>query len=238
MSQHLTASSPAETKPRKMPPARPQGRLLGAAALISPVALGAHYAVDPTGMLPRDDAAALLTAVAESPGRYVAATLVYLVGIVTLIGWAAVLTLAGRRHAPILSTVTAVLLVLGAVAGAGFAGLRLTAAALTENGAPITGATQAWTRIQDGAPFLVLAPALIAVVLATLLTAVVLFRCRRHIPVWAGPAYLAGFVLASGEFPGVVSVAGGLVQAVAVWPVVRHALEDDTARTSGIHAAI
>ncbi len=158
---------------------------------------------------------------AESPGRYVAATLVYLLGIVTMIGWAAVLALAGRRRAPILSTATAVLLVLGAVAGAGFAGLRLTAVALTENGAPISGSTHAWTRVQDGAPFLVLAPALIAVVLATLLTALVMFRCRRDIPVWTGPAYLAGFVLASGEFPGAISIAGGLMQAAAVWPVVR-----------------
>ena len=237
MSHDLTALSAAVTEPRDVPPARLLGRLLGAAALVSPVALGAQYAVDPTGMLPRDDAAALLAAVAESPGRYVAATLVYLLGIVTLIGWAAVLALAARRHAPVLSTVTAVLLVIGAVAGAGFAALRLTAAALTENGAPITGATQAWTRVQDGAPFLVLAPALIAVVLATLLTAIVMLRCRRDIPVWAGPAYLAGFVLASGELPGVLSVAGGLVQAVAVWPVVRQALGRRTARTGGIHPA-
>ena len=137
MSHDLTAPTPTVTEPSASVPAPLLGRLLGAAALISPVALGAQYAVDPTGMLPRDDAAALLAAVAEAPGRYVAATLVYLLGIVTLIGWAAVLALAGRRRTPILSTVTAVLLVIGAVAGAGFAGLRLTAAALTDNGAPI-----------------------------------------------------------------------------------------------------
>ena len=231
MSHDLTAPTPTVTGPAAAVPAPLLGRLLGAAALISPVALGTQYAVDPTGMLPRDDAASLLAAVAEAPGRYVAATLVYLLGIVTLIGWAAVLALAGRRRTPILSTVTAVLLVIGAVAGAGFAGLRLTAAALTDNGAPIAGAVQAWTRVQDGAPFLVLAPALIAVVLATLLTAVVMFRCRRDVPVWAGPAYLAGFVLASGEFPGVVSIAGGVVQAVAVWPVLRHALGRSQARS-------
>ncbi len=51
MSHDLTAPSSAVTETEELPPARLLARFLGAAALISPVAFGAQYAVDPTGML-------------------------------------------------------------------------------------------------------------------------------------------------------------------------------------------
>ncbi len=42
------------------------------AAVVSPLALSAQYALDPTGMLPRDDSAGFLAAIAEEPGQYLA----------------------------------------------------------------------------------------------------------------------------------------------------------------------
>ena len=107
-------------------------RLLAVAAVVSPLALAAQYALDPTGMLPRDDAAGLLTAIAEHPGQYLASTVVYLVGMITLVAWALTLFAALRDLTPRLAATASTMLTLGAIGGAGFAGLRLAACSFVE----------------------------------------------------------------------------------------------------------
>ena len=199
-------------------------RLLAVAAVVSPLALSAQYALDPTGMLPRDDAAGLLTAIAEEPGQYVVATVVYLVGMVTLVAWALTLFAALRDRTPRLAATAATMLTVAAVGGGGFAGLRLVACSFVEDGEVLPGAAEIWTRLQDGPAFMVLGPMMLMAVVGTLLAGIAMILARSEVTVWAGPLYLAGFVLGSGEFPVPVSVAGGLLQAVAVLLVARLAV--------------
>ena len=222
----VLAPQPSVTTPvvetRPAVPAR--RRLLAYAAVVSPLALAAQYALDPTGMLPRDDAAGLLAAIAEEPGRYLASTVVYLIGMITLIAWALTLFAALRDHAPRLVATASTMLTLAVVGGAGFAGLRLASLSFVEDGEVTTGAVEIWERLQGGPLFIVLTPLLVMAILGTLLTGVAMIRARALLTVWAGPLYLVGFVLGSGEFPPAISVLGGVCQAVAVLPVVRRAL--------------
>jgi hypothetical protein len=135
---------------------------------------------------------------------------------------AAMLALAGRRRAPWLSGVAATLLVIGGVGGAGFAGLRLVAIELAEQGG--ASSVEAWEAVQSGVPFAVLGSLLLMAILGTLLSAAAIVRARADIAVWAAPALLVGFVLASGEFPVWVSVVGELVVLASLVPVARAAL--------------
>lgn len=199
-------------------------RLLAAASVVSPLALSVQYALDPTGMLPRDDADALLTAVAEQPGQYVAATVVYLVAMVTMLAWALTLFAALRGRTPRLAATAATMLSVAAVGGGGFAGLRLVAASFVEDGEVAPGAAHIWSQLQEGPAFLVLGPMMLMAILGTLVTGVAMILGRREATVWAGPLYLAGFVLGSGEFPVAVSVVGGVLQAAAVLLVARLAV--------------
>ncbi len=202
-------------------PVHPRRRLLVGAALVGPVALAAQYVLTSNG-LPRDEAGPWLAGLAEDPTRQVLSVIAYLVAMLGGVAGAAMLALAGRRGAPWLSGVAAAMLVAGAVGGAGFAGLRLVAVELAEQGGP--GAAEFWARVQTGSPFDVLSWLLIMAVLGTLVAAAAVFRARADIAVWAGPAMVAGFVLASGEFPVWVSVAGELVALAALVPVARAAL--------------
>ena len=199
------------------------GRLLAAAALLSPLAFGLQYVVD-TSTLPREDPAVYLGGLAEAPGRSTLALCVYLVAVACIVPLALVLVRAcrdsSRRLAPIAATVT----MLGALAGAGFAGVRLVALSLVADGEVPAYGDAAWTAMQEGAAFAVLSPLLLCAILGAFLATAVMVRARRDLGWWVAPTYLLGFVLASGEFPDVVSLVGGVVQAVALVPVARRAL--------------
>ena len=71
---------------------------------------------------------------------------------------------------------------------------------------------------------MVLGPLVLMAVLGTLVAGIAMFRARADVTVWAGPLYVVGFVLGSGEFPVAVSVVGGVLQVVAVLPVARFAV--------------
>jgi hypothetical protein len=176
-------------------------------------------------MLPRDDAAGLLAAIAEDPGQYLLSTVVFLVGMITLVAWALTLFAAVHDRIPRLAATTATMLTLAAIGGAGFAGLRLAACSFVDDGEVTTGAVEIWSRLQEGPVFLVLTPLLVMTILGSLFAGVALIRVRSEVTVWAGPLYLAGFVLGSGEFPVAFSIAGGLLQAVAVLLVARLAVK-------------
>ncbi len=195
--------------------------LLVGAALLSPLALGVQYALSAPG-LARDDAATWLGGIAENPGRETVALAVYVVGMVTGVAVAIMLALAGRRRAPLVSTAAATLLTIGAIGGAGFAGIRLVAVVLAGSGNP--AAVPLWEAVQVGAPFTVLTGFLGMAIVGTLVAAVAMVRARADVTVVAGPLYLAGFVLSSGEFPAWVSVLGTLVQFAALLPVARAAV--------------
>jgi hypothetical protein len=196
-------------------------QLLVGAALLSPLALGVQYALSAPG-LARSDAATWLGAIAEHPVRESIALAVYLVGMVAYVAVAAMLVAAGRRRAPVVSAAAATLLTIGAIGGAGFAGIRLVAVVLADSGNP--AAVPLWEAVQTGAPFDVLTWFLGMAIVGTLVAAAALVRARADVTVFAGPAYLVGFVLSSGEFPSWVSVVGAVVQFAALLPVARAAL--------------
>ena len=211
-------SHPA-AEPADAPHAR--RRLLVGAAFLGPVGLAAQYVLSSAG-LPRDEAGPWLAGLAEDPTRQVLSVVAYLLAMVGGVAGAAVLALAGRRRAPWLSGIAAGLLVVGTVGGGGFAGMRLIAIELAEQGGPSSVA--AWEAVQGGSPFAVLGSLVLMAILGTLVGAAAVVRARRDIAVWAAPAMVVGFVLASGEFPAWVSVVGELVALAALVPVARAAL--------------
>jgi hypothetical protein len=213
-----SSSAAAETPARAADVRR---RLLVGAAFAGPLALAAQYALSSAG-LPRDEAGPWLTGLAEDPSRQVLAVVVYLVAMLAGVAGAVMLAIAGRRRAPWLSGIAATLLVMGSVGGGGFAGIRLVAVELAEQGGPSSVAV--WESVQNGAPFAVLGPLVLMAVLGTLVAVVAIVRARQDIAVWAAPAMLVGFVLGSGEFPAWVSVIGELVALAALIPVARAAL--------------
>ncbi|MGK5113909.1 MULTISPECIES: hypothetical protein [unclassified Geodermatophilus] len=216
------ATAPAtDSSASEATPPHPRRRLLAGAALVAPVALAGQFLLSSAG-LPRDEAATWLAGLAETSTRSTLSVVVYLLGMAAGLAVAASIALAGRARAPWLSGAAAALLALGAVGGGGFAGMRLIAIVLAERGGPDAVAT--WTAVQDGAPFLVLGPLVLMAVLGTLVATAALVRARRDVTVWAGPAYLAGFVLSSGEFTAWVAVLGCAVQLGALLPVVRAAV--------------
>ncbi|MGY1742998.1 MULTISPECIES: hypothetical protein [unclassified Blastococcus] len=218
-------TSPAPAAPAPAAPApdvvHPRRRLLVGAALVGPVALAVQALLSSTG-LPRDEAGPWLAGLAEAPTSQVASIVVYLVGMVATLALAATVALAGRRRAPWLSGIAAALLAAGCVGGGGFAGMRLVAQVIAERGGPEAAAL--WTEVQQGPPFLVLGPLVGMAILGTLATTAALVRARADVAVWAAPAYLAGFVLASGEFPVAVTVLGEALVLAALVPVARAAL--------------
>jgi hypothetical protein len=132
------------------------------------------------------------------------------------------LALAGRRRAPWLSGIAATLLAIGSVGGGGFAGIRLVAIGLAERGG--SSSVEVWEAVQTGSPSAVLWSLVLMAILGTLVGAAAVVRVRKDIAVWAAPAMVIGFVLASGEFPVWVSVIGELVALAALVPVARAAL--------------
>ena len=202
-------------------PVHARRRLLVGAAFLGPIALAAQYVLSSAG-LPRDEAGPWLAGLAEDPTRQVLSVVAYLVAMAAGVAGAATLALAGRRRAPWLSGIAATMLVIGSVGGGGFAGMRLIAIELAEQGG--SSSVAAWEAVQTGSPFAVLGSFVVMAILGTLVGAAAVVRARQDIAVWAAPAMVVGFVLASGEFPAWVSVIGELVALAALVPVARAAL--------------
>ncbi|NEM07136.1 hypothetical protein [Geodermatophilus normandii] len=219
--QATAPGTPAAPAAPAAPAPHPRRRLLVGAALVGPVALAAQYLLSSAG-LPRDDAGPWLAGLAEDPTAQTLSVVVHLVAMVAGIAGAATLALACGRRAPWLSGIAAALLAAGSVGGGGFAGMRLIAGVLAGEGGP--AAAETWTAVQQGPPFLVLGPLVLMAVIGTVLATVALVRARADVTVWAAPAHLAGFVLASGEFPAAVSVLGEALVLAALVPVARAAL--------------
>ncbi|MCF6736499.1 hypothetical protein [Blastococcus sp. KM273129] len=195
---------------------------LAGAALVSPAAMAAQYALNSAG-LPRQDAEVYLTGVAADSGAMVASTLAYGLAMTTMVAVGALAAVVLRRTAPIASALSAALLTLGAVGGGAFVGLRLAALAMVEDGAVLPGGTEAFVRLQ-GAIIDPVGWLLICAILGTVALAVALHRSRRAVGWWPAVVTVVGFVLASGEFPNAVSVAGAVVQGAALVPLARLAL--------------
>ena len=211
--------TPAAEAP--VPTVHARRRALVGAAFLGPIALAAQYLLSTDG-LPRDEAGPWLAGLAEDPTRQVLSVVAYLVAMLAGVAGAATLALAGRRRAPWLSGIAATLLVIGSVGGGGFAGIRLVAVELAERGG--ASSVEAWEAVQAGAPFAVLGSLVLMAVLGTLVSAAAVVRARADIAVWAAPAMVVGFVLASGELPVWVSVVGELVVLASLVPVARAAL--------------
>jgi hypothetical protein len=195
---------------------------LAGAALVSPVAMALQYALNSAG-LPRQDAEVYLSAVAADSGAMTASTVAYGVSMCSMVAVGALAAVVLRRTAPIVSALSAALLTLGAVGGGVFVGLRLAALTLVEDGAILRGGVATFVRLQDA----IINPVgllLVCAILGTVALAVAMHRSRREIGWWPAVLTLVGFVLASGEFPNAVSVVGGLLQGVALIPLVRLAI--------------
>lgn len=200
---------------------------LTAAAVVSPIALAAQYAIDTAG-LPRQEAATYLAAVAATPERGLASVVVYGVGIAGLVAVAALVALACRTTAPVLSAIAAGLMAAGAVGGGGFVAIRLTALSLTSDGGLVPGAVAAFTHVQTGV-LTPLAALVLAAAIGQLVIVAAMVRSRRVIGTWVAPVWLVGFALASGELPSGVGIVGGLLQAAALIVLGKTLLSRDTA---------
>ncbi|MGY1826549.1 hypothetical protein [Blastococcus sp. SYSU DS0541] len=195
---------------------------LAGAALVSPVAMAAQYALNSAG-LPRQDAEVYLTAVAADSGAMVASTLAYALAMTTMVAVGALAAVVLRRTSPIASALSAALLALGAVGGGAFVGLRLAALAMVEDGAVRPGGVAAFVRLQ-GAIIDPVGWLLVCAIVGTVALAVAMHRSRGAIGWWPAVVTVVGFVLASGEFPNAVSVTGAVVQGAALVPLARLAL--------------
>jgi hypothetical protein len=187
--------------------------------------MAAQYLLAPPG-LPRDAADGFLQGIADDPTRYQLSVIAYLVSMLAGLAAAALLAIAGRRTAPWLSGIAGTMLAVGAMGGSGFAGLRLTAIEMSVDGKVVPGATDTWTRVQEGVPFTTLTPLVGMVILGTVVAGVALVRMRREVTWIAAPAFVVGLVLTSGEFPAWVSVIGAAVQVAGLIPVIRAALRE------------
>lgn len=190
-------------------------RLLVAAGIASPVLFTAFVAVDP-GPLPREPAADFLGAIAAHPGAYVAATTLQVAAMATGIALAVAFAVGLGGRFPKLAGATSVALVLGCLGGTGFAGGKLVAADLVEDGRVRPGAEAVWSAVHGGPLFDVMSWPLVMAILGNLLLAVLLLRWRDVLGLWPAAVVLAGFVMSSGEFPDAVTLLGSAIQVPAV----------------------
>jgi len=198
-------------------------RLLGAAAVSAPALFAAYVATDPAP-LPREPATDFLGAIAAHPNAFVVSTSLQFVAMVTGVALAAYVMVAFARRSPRLAPVVGVLLVLGYLGGAAFAGAKTVAADLVVDGAPRAGAVEVWSAVHVGPLFEVMSWPLLMAIPGNLLLAVLLLRNRAVVGAWPAAIVVAGFVMGSGEFPDAVTLLGWAIQVPAVLHVVRRTL--------------
>lgn len=198
-------------------------RLLGASAVAAPVLFTTYVATDPAP-LPREPAADFIGAIAAHPTAFVVSTSFQFAAMAAGVALAAYVMVAFARSAPRLAPVVGVLLAVGYLGGAAFAGAKSVAADLVVDGAPRAGALEVWSAVHSGPLFEVMSWPLLMAIPGNLLLAVLLLRHRAVVGTWPAAIVLAGFVMGSGEFPDAVTLLGWAIQVPALLHVVRRTL--------------
>ncbi|MCF6379360.1 hypothetical protein L2K70_17240 [Nocardioides KLBMP 9356] len=198
-------------------------RLLAASAVAAPALFTAYVATDPAP-LPREPAVEFIGAIAAHPTAFIVSTSFQFAAMAAGVTLAAYVMVAFARTAPRLAPVVGVLLGLGYLGGAAFAGAKTVAADLVVNGAPRAGALEVWSAVHTGPLFEVLSWPLLMAIPGNLLLAVLLLRNRTVVGTWPAVVVVVGFVMGSGEFPDVVTLTGWAIQVPAVLHVVRRTL--------------
>lgn len=198
-------------------------RLLGAAAVAAPALFTAYVATDPAP-LPREPAPDFIGAIAAHPTAFVVSTSLQFAAMATGVALAAYVMVVFARSAPRLAPVVGVLLGLGYLGGAAFAGAKTVAADLVVDGAPRAGAIEVWSAVHMGPLFEVLSWPLLMAIPGNLLLAVLLLRHRAVVGIWPAAVVVAGFVMGSGEFPDLVTLLGWAIQVPVVLHIVRRTL--------------
>ena len=174
----------------------------------------AWFLVEPS-VLPREEPAVFLGSVAPAPDRYLLAT-----AFLTLAGALAVPAALGvaRLLRPRMPRLAALLLVTMALSGLGLwaqTGFRLFVVSLVRDGSvppPPWRASRPSSRAVSSTSLVL--PALALGAVSTLVWVGALVRTRL-VPLWVPAALLVGTVLASGEFPDVVTIGGAALTAGA-----------------------
>ena len=187
-------------------------RAIAAAMVGGPLAMTAWFLVEPA-VLPREEPAVFLGSVAGSVDRYLLAT-----AFLTLAGALAVPAAVGvaRLLRPRMPRLSVLLLVTMTLSGLGLwtqTGFRLFVASLVRDGSVPPSAVESFAAFQQGGLFdVLLLPALALGALSTLVWVGALVRTRL-VALWVPVALLVGAVLASGEFPDVITVSGAALGA-------------------------
>jgi hypothetical protein len=196
-------------------PGRGSGvRALAAAMVAGPIAMTAWFLVEPA-VLPREEPAVFLASVAAAPGRYLLAT-----AFLALAGALAIPAAlgVGRLLRPRMPRIAALLVATMSLSGLGLwaqAGFRSFVVSMVLDGTVPASAVESYAAFQDNGLFgALVVPALALGAVSTIVWIGALVRTRLA-PLWVPAALLIGAVLASGEFPDVVTIGGAALTAGA-----------------------
>jgi hypothetical protein len=179
-----------------------------------PLAMTAWFLTEPA-VLPREAPTEFLASVAGAPGRYLVATLLMGLAATLAVPAAAGVGALLRPRLPRLGAVVATLLFLSGIGLAAQVGFRIFVWSMVKSGSVPTWALPSYEAFQSGGAFdYLLAPGLVFGGVGTLLLVGALLA-TRIVRWWVPVALVAGVVLASGEFPDVVTVGGAALSAVA-----------------------
>jgi hypothetical protein len=208
----VAGPSPEATASQDAPGSGVRG--LAAAMVAGPIAMTAWFLVEPA-VLPREEPAVFLASVAAAPGRYLLAT-----AFLTLAGALAIPAAlgVGRLLRPRMPRLAALLVVTMSLSGLGLwaqAGFRSFVVSMVLDGTVPASAVESYTAFQQNGLFAALVvPALALGAVSTVVWIGALVRTRLA-PLWVPAALLLGAVLASGEFPDVVTIGGAALSAGA-----------------------
>jgi hypothetical protein len=208
----VAGPSPEATASQDAPGSGVRG--LAAAMVAGPIAMTAWFLVEPA-VLPREEPAVFLASVAAAPGRYLLAT-----AFLTLAGALAIPAAlgVGRLLRPRMPRLAALLVVTMSLSGLGLwaqAGFRSFVASMVLDGTVPASAVESYTAFQQNGLFAALVvPAVALGAVSTVVWIGALVRTRLA-PLWVPAALLVGTVLASGEFPDVVTIGGAALSAGA-----------------------
>jgi len=189
-------------------------RALAAAMVAGPIAMTAWFLVEPA-VLPREEPAVFLASVAAAPGRYLLATVfLALAGALAIPAALGV----GRLLRPRMPRIAALLVATMSLSGLGLwaqVGFRSFVVSMVLDGTVPASAVESYTAFQDNGLFgALVVPALALGAVSTIVWIGALLRTRLA-PLWVPAALLVGAVLASGEFPDVVTIGGAALTAGA-----------------------
>ena len=208
----VAGPSPEATASQDAPGSGVRG--LAAAMVAGPIAMTAWFLVEPA-VLPREEPAVFLASVAAAPGRYLLAT-----AFLTLAGALAIPAAlgVGRLLRPRMPRLAALLVVTMSLSGLGLwaqAGFRSFVVSMVLDGTVPASAVESYTAFQQNGLFAALVvPAVALGAVSTVVWIGALVRTRLA-PLWVPAALLVGTVLASGEFPDVVTIGGAALSAGA-----------------------